>query len=305
VASSKDRERKLARAKIDRQQAARAERMRSQRQIQARVGMAIALLAVVALGGLATHWYGLTSPKKVAAAECTWTPADLTANADLTKTGTPPTSGISMTGVAPMTITTDQGVIPIQLNVTQAPCTAESFSYLASTKFFDNTKCHRLTNSGIFVLQCGDPKGTGGGGPSYTIADENLPLTDTTGVTGDPSAAPAASVIYPAGTVAVANTGSPGTGSSQFFLVYKDSPLPPTYGEFGVMSAAGLDIVKKIAAGGVGPGGASPNDGPPVLTTTIQTLTVGKAAPGAVTAPTPSTSASVTPSPSASPTTKS
>ncbi len=75
-----------------------------------------------------------------------------------------------------MTITTDQGVIPIQMNVTQAPCTSESFSYLASKKFFDATKCHRLTTDGLFVLQCGDPTGTGKGGPTYTIADENLPL---------------------------------------------------------------------------------------------------------------------------------
>jgi peptidyl-prolyl cis-trans isomerase B (cyclophilin B) len=292
VASSKDRERKLARAKIDRQQARRAERVRSQRQIQARVGTGIALLLVVALIGWSTHWFGATSPKPVVAAECSWTPA--AANSSLKDVGTPPTTGLSMTGVATMTITTNQGVIPVTLDVTQAPCNSESFSYLASKKFFDGTPCHRLTTSGIFVLQCGDPTGTGSGGPTYTIPDEHLPLTDTgTGA----SASPASTVIYPAGTVAVANTGSPGTGSSQFFLVYKDSPLAPSYTVLGTMDASGLDVVKKIAAGGSTPA----SDGKPNTATTIQTLTVGKVLPGAVPELSPSAAPAPAPSPSTSP----
>lgn len=105
------------------------------------------------------------------------------------------------------------------MDAAKTPQTVNSFKSLADKGFFDNTKCHRLTTEGIFVLQCGDPEGTGKGGPGYTIADENLDALGKADQNGQ--------VVYPAGTVAMANTGQPGSGGSQFFLVYKDSPLAP------------------------------------------------------------------------------
>src|SRR5690606_38169872 len=118
-----------------------------------------------------------------------------------------------------------------------------SFKHLADKGFFDKTKCHRLTTEGIKVLQCGDPEGTGEGGPGYNIPDENLDALGKPGKQG--------TVTYPAGTVAMANTGEPDSGGSQFFLVYEDSELPPSYTPFGTMDKAGLQTVAGVAKAGV------------------------------------------------------
>jgi peptidyl-prolyl cis-trans isomerase B (cyclophilin B) len=295
VPSSKERERKLARAKIERQQARRAQKIRAQRQVQARIGAALAILVVLAGIGWATNWYGLKSSSSTANAECTWTK---TSNStDLKNVGTPPTTGIPMSGTAPLTITTNQGVIHGSLDVTQAPCTVASFNYLASKGFFTNTKCHRLTTAGLYVLQCGDPSGTGQGGPTYTIPDENIPIAGAAPADGS-SASAASTVVYAAGTIAVANTGTANSGGSQFFLVYKDSTLPDSYSVMGTMDKASVAVVNKVAAGGVGTGGTSATDGPPKLTTTIQSFVIGK--PVAAASPSPA-APSLAPSTSTSP----
>jgi peptidyl-prolyl cis-trans isomerase B (cyclophilin B) len=127
-------------------------------------------------------------------------------------------------------------------------------TYLAKQKYFDNTQCHRLTTSGIFVLQCGDPKGNGTGGPGFSFADENLP----TGANG----------VYKAGTVAMANSG-PNTNGSQFFLVYKDSPLPANYSVWGTVTG-GMDILTGIADAGVANG---TGDGAPAQKVVISKAT--------------------------------
>jgi peptidyl-prolyl cis-trans isomerase B (cyclophilin B) len=121
--------------------------------------------------------------------------------------------------------------------------------------FFDNTHCHRLTTAaaGIYVLQCGDPTGTGMGGPGYTIPDENL-----TGAT------------YPTGTVAMANTGAPHSGGSQFFIVYKNSPLPPSYTPFGTVTS-GLSVIQRVAAAGSTQSNG-PGDGAPKIPVDIKTV---------------------------------
>jgi peptidyl-prolyl cis-trans isomerase B (cyclophilin B) len=165
------------------------------------------------------------------------------------------------------TIVTNCGTIVVALDGKNAPHTVNSFSFLAGKGFFNDTKCHRLTTQGIDVLQCGDPTGTGEGGPGYEFKDEYL----NDPALGKPSAQ--GSVTYPAGMVAMANSG-PNTNGSQFFLVYGPSPLGPDYTPFGTITS-GLDIVKRIAAAGSNP----PGDGAPVQPVVIETFTVTKGAP--------------------------
>ena len=159
--------------------------------------------------------------------------------------------------IAPTTYTakivTNCGTITVALDGKAAPHTVNSFVFLAGKHYFDNTKCHRLTTSGIFVLQCGDPTATGSGGPGYEFRDENLD-----------------GASYGAGTVAMANAG-PGTNGSQFFFVYADTQLPPNYTPFGHITS-GLDILKAIAAKGSTPEG----DGSPNQPVVIESFTVTK-----------------------------
>lgn len=149
---------------------------------------------------------------------------------------------------------TDQGLIAFQALTAQAPCTTFSFRFLADHQYFDRTHCHRLTTKGIYVLQCGDPTGTGSGGPGYSFNDENL-----TGAT------------YPAGTVAMANAG-PNTNGSQFFFVWKDTTLPPDYTPFGRVTS-GLAVLQKIAAAGEDDQNG-PGDGFPTLPVDINRVAI-------------------------------
>jgi peptidyl-prolyl cis-trans isomerase B (cyclophilin B) len=281
VPPSKTRQRALARAKVERQMARRAASARRRRQIQAALAAGLAVVAVVV--GIVWAVGGFDSAKITNVAdECSWTSAP--AGGNVKDVGKPPTTGIAKTGTSTMTITTNQGVIEAQLDRAGAPCTAASFAYLAGKHFFNDTKCHRLTTAGIFVLQCGDPSATGSGGPAYTFADEKLP---TPVPSPSSSAAPSAN-LYPAGTLALANSG-PDSNGSQFFVVYKDgSGLESKYTVFGKITK-GLDLVQKVAAGGVNPKD-SDTDGEPKIPVTIQSLTVA-AAPAPAT-PTASGSAS-------------
>ncbi len=165
-----------------------------------------------------------------------------------------------------MSITTNQGPFGIQLDNGKAPCTVNSFLSLAGQKYFNDTHCHRLTTGPqLFVLQCGDPKGNGSGGPGYQFADE-YPSNQY------PPDDPARNqpIVYPRGTLAMANAG-PGTNGSQFFIVYKDSQLPPNYTVFGQVDAKDMGVLDKIAAAGTADG--SP-DGKPktdvVITSALQ-----------------------------------
>ncbi|GHD37501.1 hypothetical protein GCM10010335_34830 [Streptomyces galbus] len=160
-----------------------------------------------------------------------------------------------------MKLDTTCGAIDIALKTSAAPHTVNSFAFLAGKGYFDHTKCHRLTTNGIYVLQCGDPTGSGSGGPGYTLPDENLKDASLKNNT------------YPAGTIAMANTGQPHTGGSQFFLVYQASKLPPSYTPFGTVSADGMKVLKKIAAAGENSG---QGDGAPNATVVIDKATVAK-----------------------------
>ncbi len=131
-----------------------------------------------------------------------------------------------------LTLTTNCGNIVIEMLGSKAPVTVSAISALAKAGYYNKSLCHRLTTQGIFVLQCGDPTLTGSGSPSgwSGYVDENLPAN--------------VAKNYPAGTVAMANSG-PKTNGSQFFLVYGDTQLPPNYTIWGKITK-GLDLVKKI-----------------------------------------------------------
>jgi peptidyl-prolyl cis-trans isomerase B (cyclophilin B) len=161
-----------------------------------------------------------------------------------------------------VTLKTNNGDIPVTLDRAKAPCTVQSVEHLAKAKFYDETPCHRLVASDNFkVLQCGDPTGQGTGGPGYTIPDEK-----PTDLPAAPSAQGAS--IYPRGAIAMANTGQPNSGGSQFFLVFVDTFLPPDYTIFGTVSDAGLAVLDKIGADGVADDTGT-HDGKPKLATTI------------------------------------
>jgi len=159
---------------------------------------------------------------------------------------------------------TNQGSLGLQLLNAQAPCTVNNFASLSQKGYFDNTPCHRLTTQqDLYVLQCGDPAGNGKGGPGYEFANEyptNQYQPD------DPALA--RPVIYPRGTLAMANAG-PNTNGSQFFLVYKDSMLPPQYTVFGTIDETGLTTLDKIAAAGTADGSG---DGQPATPVTIKSI---------------------------------
>lgn len=175
-------------------------------------------------------------------------------------------------GTVDVLLKTNQGPIPLTLDRAKAPCTVQSFLHLVERGFYDVTTCHRLTAySTLKVLQCGDPSGTGEGGPGYKYRDE-LP-TDLKPAPNDPTGLRR---IYPRGALAMANAG-PDTNGSQFFLVYEDSVLRPNYTVFGTIGEPGLTTLDKVAAGGVvptDPQDTAPVDGRPKLPTDIRRATV-------------------------------
>nr|MDT0656513.1 peptidylprolyl isomerase [Micromonospora sp. DSM 115978] len=316
MASSKDRQRKLARAKLDRQMARRAAALRRKRRIQAGVGATVALALIVlgsvwALGGFDRE------PAPLANEICSWTPLDGTANTNLKDVGNPPTEDVPTSGTRPMTITTNQGgPITVELDLTASPCAGASFAHLASNSFFDNTTCHEITDEG--AVRCGDPSGTGEGGPTYSYYNENIPAPPAADPTASPDASaspdataspdasaspeatptPAGPPAYPAGTVALIGS-PPGTNGSQFLIFFKDfSPAEPGYSIVGRVTA-GLDVVEKIGALQTMDNGSGAQT-KPATDVIVQSLTVGEVAePGATAEPPPATGpASPDPSPS-------
>ncbi|MFD5030526.1 peptidylprolyl isomerase [Streptomyces sp. NPDC058220] len=265
MVNSDQRRRQLAREKFERQQQRRATaRKRAKRR---NVVIASALAVVVAAGAAAYASGGLTGgDSKSDAASPEATPSASASPSPTESSAPEPKMTVDKTAKYTMALSTSQGDISITMDAKKTPHTVNSFKSLADKGYFDKTKCHRLTTEGIFVLQCGDPKGDGTGGPGYTIPDENLTALGKAGADG--------SVTYKAGTVAMANTGQPHTGGSQFFLVYKDTKLPPSYTPFGTMDADGLKAVDAVAKAGVD-GGAG--DGAPKKAVTVKKGTVDKA----------------------------
>ncbi|MFC4602750.1 peptidylprolyl isomerase [Rhodococcus kronopolitis] len=181
----------------------------------------------------------------------------------------PATADVSTAGTATVAMATSQGAIGLTLDRAEAPCTVNSFVSLAEQGYFNDTPCHRLTTgSSLKVLQCGDPAGVGTGGPGYRFANE---YPTTAFADGDPAVEEG--MVYPRGTVAMANSGPGGTNGSQFFLVYADSVLPPQYTVFGTIDEAGLATLDKVAAGGTASSRGA-GDGRPNSAVQIETVTV-------------------------------
>jgi peptidyl-prolyl cis-trans isomerase B (cyclophilin B) len=291
---SNEQRRQAAKRKLERQLARRVERAK-RRRLTAVIVTVVAVVVVV--GGVyfvATAGNGGTSTAASSSAPPTpKAPPAVTSKGPCKYTTTPTApapagkdvglpadpAATPKTGTAQVTLKTTAGNIPMTLNKAGAPCTVQSMLHLVTTKFFDNTPCHRITDypnpNPLFVLQCGDPTGSGSGGPGYSIPDEKPKNLKTAPTTTPVPAGQEAPAIYPAGTLAMANSGQPHSGGSQFFLVYKDSQLPPDYTVFGNVSSSGLDVLNHIAAAGITPGTdptsgqTTPNDGKPKKAVTI------------------------------------
>jgi peptidyl-prolyl cis-trans isomerase B (cyclophilin B) len=147
------------------------------------------------------------------------------------------------------TVTTNCGVITMELDGTKAPQTVASFLGLARSGYWVDSPCHRLTvaKDGIFVLQCGDPTGTGSGNPGYGFGVENAPRDS----------------IFAPGTLAMARTSDPKSNGGQFFIVYQKTVLqdPVGYTIFGKITS-GMDIVDRIAKAGLAPANAGSSTAP-------------------------------------------
>jgi peptidyl-prolyl cis-trans isomerase B (cyclophilin B) len=287
VASSRDRQRKLARDKLERQLVKRAKRERRRRRIMAGVGAGLALVVILAgVGWLGGMFDGDKKEDAAASSDlCAWTPQSATTNTDLKEVGTPPTKDMPTTGTRPMTVTTNQGApIVVSLDLADAPCSAADLSYLAGKKFYDNTECTEITADG--ALRCGDPKGTGLGGPTYSFFNENVPPVP------DPSASPAPAAgkapLYPKGTVALIGD-PPGTNGSQFLLFFKDfSPPDPQYPIVGTVTG-GMDTLAKIGKIPTVDNGSG-SKVKPKEKVLLQSLTVGDVAGDSVPSSAPSAS---------------
>jgi peptidyl-prolyl cis-trans isomerase B (cyclophilin B) len=287
VAGKNERQRRQARERYRRQQEQRVVR---QRQVRQRWLIGLSGVLVLALvGSLLAVFLPGGKPKKAAAAASKSPSASPTASATAVAepahhcsytSATPVAKKVSLPPATPdytnsyqATINTNQGKFTFNLLNNKATCTVNSFVHLAEAGYFNNTQCHRLLTSGIYVLQCGDPYATasaklncsttskiGTGTPGYDFASENL--------TG---------AKYPAGTVAMANEGSASTNGSQFFIVYKDSTsgLTASYTPFATVSS-GLGIVQNVAKGGYSCQYAQAGGGVPKKKVIIDSVTIKK-----------------------------
>jgi len=291
LAGKNERQRRQAREKYRRQQ---EQRLARQRQFRRR--WAIGTLAVLVAAGVGTlllvflpgggHKKAAALPSKKPSASPTATatavaePAhhcDYTSATSAAKKESLPPATPDFAASYQATINTNLGKISFNLLNSKATCTVNSFVHLAEAGYFNNSQCHRVVNSGIYVLQCGDAYATadaklscsttskiGTGGPGYDFASENL--------TG---------AKYPAGTVAMANSGTANSNGSQFFIVFKDSTSVlngtsgPAYTPFATVSS-GLGIVQNVAKDGYSCQYPSAGGGVPKKKVLIDSVTIKK-----------------------------
>jgi peptidyl-prolyl cis-trans isomerase B (cyclophilin B) len=287
VAGKNERQRRQARERHRRQQ---EQRLVRQRQVRQRwlIGLS-GVLVLVLVGSLLFVFLPSGKAKKASASASKSPSASPTATATAVAepahhcsytSATPVAKKVSFPPATPdytdsyqATLNTNQGKITFNLLNSKATCTVNSFVHLAEAGYFNNTQCHRLVTSGIYVLQCGDPYATataklncsttskiGSGTPGYDFASENLK-----------------GAKYPAGTVAMANEGSATTNGSQFFIVFKDSTsgLTASYTPFATVSS-GLDIVQNVAKDGYSCQYAQSGGGAPKKKVTIDSVTIKK-----------------------------
>ncbi|SDD08645.1 peptidyl-prolyl cis-trans isomerase B (cyclophilin B) [Geodermatophilus telluris] len=226
-------------------------------------GLAAALLSLAACGDGGSGAAGPTAGAgggaaggggSASTATCDWVAAR-SGNPYAVEVPTPPEE-VPAEGTAALQVGTSLGDLTLTLDRAGAPCAAASMLHLAGQGFFDGSACHREVDSeGLQVLQCGDPTGTGAGGPTYAFP---------TDVDGDET--------YPRGTVAMANSGQ-GLDGSQFFLVWGDSLLPPDYTVVGTVDDAGLAVLDQVAANGNdGSLDPSPGGGAPTVPVTLTSV---------------------------------
>ncbi|MGM1061177.1 peptidylprolyl isomerase [Saccharothrix sp. Mg75] len=270
--------REQAKRKLERQLVRRAERAK-RRRVFAVVGTVVAV--VVVAGGvyfLATADFGggggddaaasssapapITIPTEVKAlptrptpladpASCEYRPSTEPASKEGTKA--PEGGGIAASGTVQATVKANIGELKLTLDRALAPCAVNSFVNLVKQGYYDGSTCHRIGTEGLQMLQCGDPTGTGSGGPGYAFDNETWP-----------------ELTYGRGYLAMANAGTDeatqkGTNGSQFFIVYGDAQLSPDYSVFGSIDEAGLKLIDEVARAGhdgsfdPAPGGGKPN----------------------------------------------
>lgn len=265
------RRRELATAKYERQSARRADRAARKRRNQ-RTGVITVLLILAGAISAFVLWPVGEDTTASPTPSATPTPTASPSPSDIGCDPAPEAGQASQYKSIPkdvlepdtkysLTLKTNCGKITIATKPKAAPTTVNAMLVLATDGYFDNSPCHRLTTGGLSVLQCGDPTGTGSGSPGFALPDENLPVPA--------EGSPPATVVYPKGTVAMANAG-PDTGGSQFFIVYKDSSLPPGYSIWGTVTE-GMDVVEKVADAGVLGGGT---DGAPAASIGIVSTAV-------------------------------
>ncbi|QKE84704.1 peptidylprolyl isomerase [Arthrobacter sp. NEB 688] len=265
---TKKQERARARRRWEKQQARQSQRQSDRARLQrlvAVVGVVVVVLGIVGVlavtvgrgdgGGGDTP--GSDNTPATVVAGCQPPPSPLGTKAELTL----PDATTARGKVFDATIATNCGDIVVRLDGTKAPQAVASFLQLARESYWKDSPCHRLTTAeSLKVLQCGDPTGTGQGGPGYGFGVENAPQDGA----------------YPRGTLAMARTQDPKEGNGgQFFIVYGDSSLPDPdgYTVFGTVTS-GLDIVDRVAAEGVAPNTSSPDDGSPAAPISILSVAV-------------------------------